>query len=329
MALSSLTSPVALGAMPQLGNVGNDVPQDDEASGVIPEGVLLQLQRLLRLGDPSRLNELDPSDKFVFAKGNLNANLRLALAGGIERMGPQFDAVMKKLDPAVRSQLLDSLDQIRAETGLPSLKTGGTGDTDGMLSDSEIGQQIVQVIRDTQTNYLDYFEKAAKAYGEFFKDVSNLQGELSKHIKVEEDGKKVTIDPQFKDSIEQVIKKWDALPIATFDDPKVAEEWATKLGMDPAKTVHKNGDKYELRVDTSPLKQMMDDFPPGQMDMVNYDAWKKGFDAQIETIKTNVQLVTEKYSRANSMVDNMVKLLTSAISALFEASKATIAACKS
>ncbi|HBW2601677.1 TPA: IpaD/SipD/SspD family type III secretion system needle tip protein, partial [Salmonella enterica subsp. enterica] len=58
-----------------------------------------------------------------------------------------------------------------------------------------------------------------------------------------------------------------------------------------------------------------------EMDNAKYQAWQSGFKAQEENLKTTLQTLTQKYSNANSLYDNLVKVLSSTISSSLETAK--------
>ncbi|EBS4098559.1 type III secretion system needle tip protein SipD, partial [Salmonella enterica subsp. enterica serovar Bareilly] len=90
------------------------------------------------------------------------------------------------------------------------------------------------------------------------------------------------------------------------------------------------GAGYVVLVDLAPVQKMVDDLnglgTPGsdsklEMDNAKYQAWQSGFKAQEENMKTTLQTLTQKYSNANSLYDNLVKVLSSTISSCMEAAK--------
>ncbi|WP_407907359.1 IpaD/SipD/SspD family type III secretion system needle tip protein [Escherichia coli] len=52
-----------------------------------------------------------------------------------------------------------------------------------------------------------------------------------------------------------------------------------------------------------------------------FQAWQTGYNGESENMKTNVQILTSRYSSANSTYDIIIKLLSSTITALFDSSK--------
>ncbi|WP_139248698.1 IpaD/SipD/SspD family type III secretion system needle tip protein, partial [Escherichia coli] len=58
-----------------------------------------------------------------------------------------------------------------------------------------------------------------------------------------------------------------------------------------------------------------------EISTAEYQAWLAGYNGQAENMKTDVQVITTKYSTANSTYDTIIKLLSSTITALFDSAK--------
>lgn len=58
-----------------------------------------------------------------------------------------------------------------------------------------------------------------------------------------------------------------------------------------------------------------------ELDNAKFQAWQSGFKAQEENLKNTLQTLTQKYSNANSLFDNLVKVLSSTISSCLETAK--------
>lgn len=58
-----------------------------------------------------------------------------------------------------------------------------------------------------------------------------------------------------------------------------------------------------------------------ELDNAKFQAWQSGFKAQEENLKNTLQTFTQKYSNANSLYDNLVKVLSSTISSCVETAK--------
>ncbi|EPA3644467.1 IpaD/SipD/SspD family type III secretion system needle tip protein, partial [Escherichia coli] len=63
------------------------------------------------------------------------------------------------------------------------------------------------------------------------------------------------------------------------------------------------------------------EFTGYEISTAEYQAWLAGYNSQAENMKTDVQVITTKYSTANSTYDTIIKLLSSTITALFDSAK--------
>ena len=68
-------------------------------------------------------------------------------------------------------------------------------------------------------------------------------------------------------------------------------------------------------------KNISKEFTGYEISTAEYQAWLAGYNGQAENMKTDVQVITTKYSTANSTYDTIIKLLSSTITALFDAAK--------
>ncbi|EKL3025453.1 SPI-1 type III secretion system needle tip complex protein SipD, partial [Salmonella enterica] len=105
-----------------------------------------------------------------------------------------------------------------------------------------------------------------------------------------------------------------------------AEQWIKELNL-PDSCLKASGSGYVVLVDTGPLSKMVSDLngigsgSALELDNAKYQAWQSGFKAQEENLKTTLQTLTQKYSNANSLYDNLVKVLSSTISSSLETAK--------
>ncbi|MCN2381146.1 IpaD/SipD/SspD family type III secretion system needle tip protein, partial [Escherichia coli] len=68
-------------------------------------------------------------------------------------------------------------------------------------------------------------------------------------------------------------------------------------------------------------KNISKEFTGYEISTAEYQAWLAGYNGQAENMKTDVQVITTKYSTANSTYDTIIKLLSSTITALFDSAK--------
>ncbi|WP_170936063.1 IpaD/SipD/SspD family type III secretion system needle tip protein [Pandoraea sp. PE-S2R-1] len=80
--------------------------------------------------------------------------------------------------------------------------------------------------------------------------------------------------------------------------------------------------KYVVVIDTAPLDRMIENVPAsGVMNPFELDIWRSGFTSQENLIKTSMQSLMQRYSTANSVYDNLVKILSATINATLEVCK--------
>lgn len=113
-----------------------------------------------------------------------------------------------------------------------------------------------------------------------------------------------------------------------------AKKWAKELGLPEScvKEKPEGSGKYVVVIDTGPVQKMMtalEGLAGGvpekgkkvEMDNAKFQSWQSGFKAQEENLKNMLQTLTQKYSNANSLFDNLVKVLSSTISSCTETAK--------
>jgi len=215
--------------------------------------------------------------------------------------------------------------------------------------DQTLAEQVIGIIGDIKSSYYDVFEGALSKYIEFYKKFSDIISEMGKWVEKKGDNGNLV----FKfGELEKVLKKLlkDYTPhsgitnqLYPIDHTKngskaEAEKWAKDMGL-PASSVLRgeNPGDYYVAIDTAPVQKMIDGLLDKQeidkdgkvvntgnnkeITNTQYQAWLAGFNAQEEQIKTTVQSLTGRYSNANSVYDNMIKVLSSTVSTLADMAK--------
>ena len=113
-----------------------------------------------------------------------------------------------------------------------------------------------------------------------------------------------------------------------------AEAWFRQLGLNNKKCIVEDGKKIYLKMDISFIDEIINQFPKvsdkkGEkkfLSDVKYNsarwaAWQSGFDQFKTEAQTISQTVTQKYSNANAIYDNVIKILTNTIRELQESNK--------
>lgn len=196
-------------------------------------------------------------------------------------------------------------------------------------SSKEFCEEIARMIGETKTDYLEVYEKILEKYIGLFKDLSDILSQLPNLI---DDGKdnKITVDAgKLKALLEALKTKYQNQVLYPTESGKKAskseaEDWAEKLGL-PASCVQPDGSSgYVVKFDLSPIDEMLNGLGAvsnGEISSAKYQAWKAGFDAQVEKINNYVQTLSQKYTTANSTYDNLVKVLSSTITSMYDADK--------
>lgn len=86
-------------------------------------------------------------------------------------------------------------------------------------------------------------------------------------------------------------------------------------------SMSQSSDSMVHRDDKGKEKNISKEFTGHEISTAEYQAWLAGYNSQAENMKTDVQVITTKYSTANSTYDTIIKLLSSTITALFDSAK--------
>ncbi|CAG9435502.1 type III secretion system needle tip protein SctA [Providencia alcalifaciens] len=230
-----------------------------------------------------------------------------------------------------------------------SMLNGGGNTISGraMMSDAELWEKISDSIGDINNSYLKMYESVVEGYTYFYQKFSEkILAKMGSWVQPGKDGNSVKLSAsQIMDSLWGIINACEGntpldpsyvlLPPQSGDSTietcskDVAEMWATELGLPLSCVKEKNGG-YIVIPDLTPLKTMLQELQniggyngngTHELDNAKYQAWQAGFKSQEENLKTTLQTLTQKYSNANSLYDNLVKVLSSTISSCLETAK--------
>ncbi|EQX80835.1 type III effector protein IpaD/SipD/SspD [Escherichia coli UMEA 3200-1] len=210
------------------------------------------------------------------------------------------------------------------------------------LSDAELWEMVTDKISATGEHYLGVYENVVAVYTRFYQDYSNILSALGGWLLPGKDGNNVKLDvTSLMQALNQLLQEYGSPSEKTVLFPAQsggtligateteARQWLEELNL-PETCLKPVGTGYVVLVDLTPVQKMVDDLNglgrPGddsklEMDNAKYQAWQSGFKAQEENMKTTLQTLTQKYSNANSLYDNLVKVLSSTISSCMEAAK--------
>lgn len=212
------------------------------------------------------------------------------------------------------------------------------------ISSWQLGEKLAESIKDMDESYLKVFQQAVEKYNKFFSDFSDeLISKLSQCIDFEDD-KTILQGVKLKTFFDEFLKKYkvnppnnnatlfpaqsgkDTDPATEYATKDECNAWAKQFGLNEDNCVKKIGepDKYVVTIDISPIKTMSESFKPESDQKLNaaqWTAWQTGFDQQKSNVQTHLQAIVQKYSGANSVFENLVKILSGTISSLLDADK--------
>lgn len=299
--------------------------------------------------------EQPPAERVAFQRGALTRALDQArdtqtlttqqLSGGLNSVaqsGYEMSAEQKsKLQADIADTLADAPPTARefAEPMLFSAPAPGAGKD--MISDRELWEMISKSIGNIKDGYLGVYENVVGKYIEFYQEFSDILSKMAGWISSNDKGDKVTLSVgELYDALKQLKAKYENTELfaSTADTPEKAKEeaekWAAELGLpkECVKEQPKGSGRYVVVIDTGPVQKMMtalEGLAGGvpakdkkvEMDNAKFQSWQSGFKAQEENLKNTLQTLTQKYSNANSLFDNLVKVLSSTISSCTETAK--------
>ena len=203
-----------------------------------------------------------------------------------------------------------------------------------------INDSIGDAIGEINDGYLGVYENAVDAYIAFYAAFSEILAALDTLISGGTDGQTVIVDAQgLKNKLQALIDKFfsksgvpgenavlfppqDGDGAVTGGTEADAKKWAEEMGLDPSCVRKLDDGTYVVTVDLGPIQEMIKNLPNTHVTATDFQIWKAGFDSMDEKMKNTLQTLTQKYSNAQSMTDNLIKVLSATISSLLETDKA-------
>lgn len=236
---------------------------------------------------------------------------------------------------------------------LPKLPMFNAGDNtisgQVMMSDAELWGKISESIGNINDSYLKMYESVVAGYTYFYQKFSEkILAQMGSWVQPGKDGNSVKLSAmQITATLWGILNACKGVsgsedpsyvllppqsggsPVETFSKEE-AEMWAAELGL-PSSCVQPRNGGYVVLPDLTPLETMLNELEELkqassngsvlELDNAKYQAWQAGFKSQEENLKTTLQTLTQKYSNANSLYDNLVKVLSSTISSCLETAK--------
>lgn len=217
-----------------------------------------------------------------------------------------------------------------------------------MMSDAELWEKISKSIGDINDSYLKMYESTVAGYTYFYQKFSEkVLSQMGSWVQPGKDGNSVKLSAKnILDTLKDIVNACEGGNGSSLDPSYVllppqsggstvdkvmsqdeAKMWAAELGL-PLSCVKNINGGYVVLPDLTPVKTMITELQDMggdkgilELDNAKYQAWQAGFKSQEENLKTTLQTLTQKYSNANSLYDNLVKVLSSTISSCLETAK--------
>lgn len=247
-----------------------------------------------------------------------------------------------------REEIAKKLRRIRSvidsyqKENIPTLSDSLLGDASlsKVKSSREIADSLFKSIDNINKDYLQVFQNSAKFYADLLKELNEKLASFKDVIKTDKD----TIEFKFvetKEIIDKLVelrKKYSYKRLVPAEgnlknnDEVVA--WAKQLGLNEEKSIVNRDNNIYLKMDISFIDKIINHFPKispdekaqkflsdAKYNSARWAAWQSGFDQFKTEAQTISQTVIQKYSNANAIYDNVIKILSNTIRELLESNK--------
>lgn len=297
----------------------------------------------------------EASNKLVQSAEIINNNDRLLLSSNSLRAGQQIEnQIMTSLSDSLNyegenSEEIDKkIRTIRSvidkykEENIPGSKKSlfNNANFSKVKSSREIAKHLFQSITNINKHYLKIFQNGAKVYADVLRELNEILAPFKDAIKTDKDTVEFKFD-ETKEIIDNLIKlksKYGHRRLVpakgSLKNQDEAIAWAKQLGLDAKKCIVIDGNNFYLKIDISFIDQLIEHFPKvstkkdekkflsdASFNSARWAAWQSGFDQFKTEAQTLSQTVTQKYSNANAIYDNVIKILTNTIRELLESNK--------
>lgn len=187
------------------------------------------------------------------------------------------------------------------------------------LSSWEIYADVVKKLNALQTDYMDIYSEVTEKYQKFMSEFNQLKTQMAKYTEAGKD--EVTIDRvKLMDLLNKFADEWSDNALLKVYDVKTAEYWKEQLGFDYKKQWDGS---YAFFANTSPVIDMRDAVYnlPGTISMARFNEWQNAINSANSTVESDTQIISQKYSQANTLFNNLAKILSSTMDALYQADK--------
>lgn len=180
-------------------------------------------------------------------------------------------------------------------------------------------------ISEAKDAIVDPYGVLVQEYMQYVQSITDLMANLSTYVNASGDGTTVSFRAaELKSAIEAKIaefKNWSLTLPGT--SALSAADWQKELSGNFNATSNSDG-TTQISLDLTNLQAMSDSlkgYSDSDISVTQYNTWYTGFTGQKDSVMNLSQSIAEKFSRMNSTFDNLVKLMSSTISALMDSAK--------
>jgi type III secretion system IpaD/SipD/SspD family effector len=289
-----------------------------------------------------------------------SATLAVAEEGAVssESVVPQLEAVRRKAEVALtQNQAVIELaqgggeqqasanvvfarsgvanNQLQAELGQLAAQLAAPSDNGPRVSPLAVDESHVDFFNTIaagmdrlQKGWVDPNQQALQKFLGFFQEFSKIMVGLKDAITAGKDGKVKVDFASLRTQLTQMLGRYDTNAMGEFASRATAEQFLSDAGLSAADfpiTALGNG-KFGIGMPESVVQTVIDSMPdllgiPQEWDSARYNAWLSGKDSQVERLQHSSQVLAERFSRVNDILNNLIKVLSATIDSITEADK--------
>jgi type III secretion system IpaD/SipD/SspD family effector len=175
--------------------------------------------------------------------------------------------------------------------------------------------RLIAMIDSSSQQNVEAYASVLEQYTNLYQGVSNVLSKFGKLVTTSSDNKMTVDFPKIKDMLSNVLSQAENNTIAGAVSNGLSKEQADQickqLKLPDHCSVINHDSTYRVIPDVSQVRTMIDSLPDNNnLSVAHYNAWKSGFDAQMNRMEDALQDRTHKYSYTFSRFENFYKTIS-------------------
>lgn len=175
--------------------------------------------------------------------------------------------------------------------------------------------RLVAMIDSSSQQNVEAYASVLEQYTNLYQGVSNVLAKFGKLVTTSSDNKMSVDFPKIKDMLNNVLSQTERNTIAGVVSNGLSKEQADQickqLKLPDHCSVINPDSTYRVIPDVSQVRTMIESLPDNNnLSVAQYNAWKSGFDAQMNRMEDALQDRTHKYSYTFSRFENFYKTIS-------------------